>query len=298
MSSMAKVSLDHFRIAADLRRRAPRDDAALGEHEDAIAQRHHEFHVVLDDDEGRAPFDVDGLEPVAQAREHGQVDTAGRLVEQRKARTRHERHRGVKQLLLSVAQAPRLLLGKVLEPEKFEHAVRRRGKPSIGWADQAREHVAPVLLARQDQIVAHAQLREDLKELKGAADAQPIEVAGTQSRHRTAVEMHITRARPQLSEDAVEQRRLATAVGTDDAEYLAFVDLERHPVDRDNAAEALLEVAHGEHWTHRAPSLCTAGSGRVTGASAAPLPAGLVRRSTSPSRPEGHNAISTITRTA
>src|SRR5262249_43188440 len=140
------------------------------------------------------------------------------------------------------------------------------------------------------QIVAHAQLREDLKKLKGPADAQPIEVAGTQPRHRTAVEMHIACTRPQLSEDAVEQRRLAAAVGTDDAENLAFVYLERHPVDRDDAAEALLEVAHWEHRTHHAPSLCTAASGRVTGASAAPLPAGIIKRSARPSRPEGHNA--------
>src|SRR5262245_32370424 len=110
--------------------------------------------------------------------------------------------------------------------------------------------------------------------------------------------MHIARARPQLPENAVEQRRLAAAVGTDDAEYLASVDVERHPVDRDDAAEALLEVAHREHRSHRAPSPGTAASGRVTGASAAPLPAGLVRRSARPSRPEGHSAISTITRTA
>src|SRR5262249_31343002 len=133
---------------------------------------------------------------------------------------------------------------------------------------------------------------------KRAAHAQPVEVAWTQARYRTAVELHVACGRPQLSEDAVEQRRLTAAVGTYDAENLAVVDVEGHPVDRDDAAEALLEVAHREHRTQRPPSLCTAASGRVTVASAAPLAVGLVRRSARPSRPEGQNAISTITSTA
>ena len=65
---MAKIGFDHFGIAAHLRRTALRDDAALGEHEDAIAQRHDELHVVLDHHEGRALLAVDRLEPLAQAR--------------------------------------------------------------------------------------------------------------------------------------------------------------------------------------------------------------------------------------
>ena len=39
----------------------------------------------------------------------------------------------------------------------------------------------------------------------------------------TAVELHLAAARLELPEDAVEQRRLAAAVRTDDAENLAFI---------------------------------------------------------------------------
>src|SRR3979411_3439044 len=98
MSSVTKISLDHFRVPADVRRTTARDDAALGEHEDAIAQRHDEFHIVLYDDEGRAPLDVDRLQPVAQARQHCQIDAPGRLIEQGKAGARHEYHTGAHQL--------------------------------------------------------------------------------------------------------------------------------------------------------------------------------------------------------
>src|SRR5687767_191679 len=58
-NSVSKIGLDHGRIGADLLRRAFRDDAALGQHQDARAQRHDEFHVVLDHHEGGAPCSVD-----------------------------------------------------------------------------------------------------------------------------------------------------------------------------------------------------------------------------------------------
>src|SRR3954462_718747 len=111
MSSVTKVSLDHFRIPADVGWTTARDDADLGEHEDAIAQRHDEFHVVLDDHERRAPLDVDRFQPVAQARQHRQIDAAGRFIEQGKAGARYECHCGVEQFLLAVAQAAGLLVG-------------------------------------------------------------------------------------------------------------------------------------------------------------------------------------------
>src|SRR6476660_7101593 len=95
MSSVTKISLDHFRVPADVGRKTARDDAALGEHEDAIAQRHDEFHVVLNDHECRAPLDVDRLQPVTQARQHGQIDAAGRFIEQGKTGARYECHCGV-----------------------------------------------------------------------------------------------------------------------------------------------------------------------------------------------------------
>src|SRR5262249_10479194 len=97
-----------------------------------------------------------------------------------------------------------------------------------------------------------------------------------------------------------EQGRLAAAVGTDDAEDLALVHVERHAVDRDDTAEALLQIAHGEDGAHRAPSRPPASSaGTVSAARGRPLPAaGFSSPATRPSRPEGETTISNITSTA
>src|SRR2546423_6139964 len=55
--SVAKICLDDFRVAAHVGGMAFRDDAAFGQHHDARAQRHDEFHIVLDHHEGPPLFD-------------------------------------------------------------------------------------------------------------------------------------------------------------------------------------------------------------------------------------------------
>src|SRR5260370_40355439 len=62
ISSLAKVSLHDFRIAPHVRRIALRDDAALGEPQGAVAQRHDEFHHVPDHAQSRARLAIDALE--------------------------------------------------------------------------------------------------------------------------------------------------------------------------------------------------------------------------------------------
>src|SRR5207302_9078982 len=78
----------------------------------------------------------------------------------------------------------------------------------------------------------------------------PIQVARAHPGHRLPVEMHAAGARLQLSEDAVEERRLAAAVRADDAEDLAFLDSERNAIDRHDAAEALLQLAYFQDRAH------------------------------------------------
>ena len=51
-------------------------------------------------------------------------------------------------------------------------------RPGVARAEQARQHASPMLLAGEDQVLAHGQLREDLQQLEGAADAQPVESEG------------------------------------------------------------------------------------------------------------------------
>ena len=184
-----------------------------------------------------------------------EIDAAGRLVEQHEARPGHERHRGVEQLLLAVAQAAGLLVGEVLEPEEARSSGRPRAdKPGVARAEQARRACVP-------WCSWPARIRFS-RTVSCGKTCSSWKVRLTPSRLRSQGRMPVTarpsrrtspRARLQLAEDAVEQRRLAAAVRADDAEDLAFVDVERHAVDGDDAAEALLQVAHLEHGAHRAP---------------------------------------------
>ena len=161
-------------------------------------------------------------------------------------------------------------------------------------APNSRVTIVPLCsCAGENQVLAHGQLGEDLQQLERAADAEPVEVARPHAGDGAAVELHLAGTRPELAEDAVEQRRLAAAVRPDDAEDLALVDVERHAVDGLDAAEAL---ARG-----RAPSgQCSSQAGRLARERAARQGrAGRsARRPAAPSRPARSRAGSSFRRSA
>src|SRR5215212_8468691 len=217
MASVAKVRLDHFGIAPHVDRIALGDDAAFGEHHDARAQRHDEFHIVLDHHEGRALLAIDRFQPVTQVRQHREIDAARRLVEQHEPWPGHERHRGIEQLLLAVAERTRLLIGNMREPAELDHAIRVARETRVASPEQPRHHRAPVLLRGEDEVLAHGKLREDLQELERAAHAEPVEIAWPHSGDGAAIQSHLAGGRVQLPENAVEKSRFAAAVRSDDA---------------------------------------------------------------------------------
>ena len=133
------------------------------------------------------------------------------------------------------------------ELEEFDHPVGGAAEARVARTDETREHRALVLLPGKNEIFAHREPRKDLQQLEGAADAEPVEVARAHAGDGPSVEPHLALARRQLAEDAVEQGRLAAAVGADDAEDLALAHLEGNAVDRSDAAEALLDVGDFEH---------------------------------------------------
>src|SRR5262249_26922876 len=163
-------------------------------------------------------------------------------------------------------------------------------KPGIRRAEQAREHRTLVLLGGEEKILVHGELGEHLEQLKRAAHTQAIEIARAHARDDAAVEPHLALARRQLAENAVEQGRLAAAVGADDPQNLALVDVERHAIDRQDAAEALAQVTHLQHGAHDAASaVAVAAAGALRGGAPAK------RCATSPMMPRGLNVISTMT---
>ena len=158
-----------------------------------------------------------------QIAEHGQVDAAGRLVEQHEARPGHEGHRGVEQLLLAVGQAAGLLVGEMPEPEEVDHLVGRRPEARHRAARTAATASCPDAPARPGSgSRAPISCGKTCSSWKVRLTPSRLRSQGRMPVTSLAVDLDLAVGRLQLAEDAVEQGRLAAAVRADDAEDLAL----------------------------------------------------------------------------
>src|SRR5262249_33938927 len=55
---LAEIGLPHLGIGPDRLRRAGRDDAAIDQHRDAIGQREHRLHIMLDQQNGELALEL------------------------------------------------------------------------------------------------------------------------------------------------------------------------------------------------------------------------------------------------
>jgi len=74
-------------------------------------------------------------------------------------------------------------------------------------------------------------------------DASSQRVAGARQRHRLAAETQFAMIRAQVSDENLEQRRLAGAVLADDRVRLAVADREGDIAQRGDRAERLADLA-------------------------------------------------------
>src|ERR1022692_5331204 len=88
-------------------------------------------------------------------------------------------------------------------------------------------------------MVAHTELGEHLDALERTPDAEPGAPVGGETIDGLAVESHAAPVGTQLTAQAVEQRRLAGAIGPHEAEDLTRLHRHGDVVQRLNTAEAL-----------------------------------------------------------
>src|SRR5207249_4127505 len=134
------------------------------------------------------------------------------------------------------------------------------------------------LLRRRNQVVAHGELDEHLQRLERSPHAAPRQLERRHAGDVLAAELDAARRGLDLTEDAVEERRLSRAVWPDDADDLARSDLEAHAIDGLDRAVLLAHMLHFEERSHRA----------------APFD---LKRSPSESMPPGSQIISATTAT-
>src|SRR5262245_55276393 len=102
-------------------------------------------------------------------------------------------------------------------------------------------------MAPRHDVLEDGHSAEELSGLEGAREAARGDAAGRLPRDGGAVEPYFAASGLHEAADHVEQRRLAGAVGSDDAADLTAVDREIDPVERANAAESNREIADLEY---------------------------------------------------
>jgi hypothetical protein len=145
----------------------------------------------------------------------------------------HERHGQLHPLLIAVRERDELLLHPLAEAEPL--------KPAAA-GDGGSRRVEPVEAREVGDLVEQPHLRIQAPLLRHVPEPQTVHVAYRMSspRDRTAV-------RREDPHHCSHRRRLAGAVAADEPDDLALTDTERHAVERDQLAEALVQVCHLEH---------------------------------------------------
>jgi hypothetical protein len=106
-------------------------------------------------------------------------------------------------------------------------------------------------MAAEHDVLAHAHGPEQRQVLKGPADAEGGDAVGRRLHQRAALETDRAFAERVEAREAVEERRLAGAVRSDEADDAAAADGEGHLVQRRDAAEADRDVGDLEQGLRR-----------------------------------------------
>src|SRR5437870_943492 len=250
---VAQIGFDHRGVTLDVRGRAQRDELAEVQHRDAIAKVHDERHVVLDQEDGEAEARANATNEPAQAPLLPAIHAGGGLVEQKQLGLQRQGARDLEPALVAVGEVAGPLVGTVGEADQLEQrqgpATRlallgaRRGQPDHAAHEAARRpHVT-----RDHHVLERRELAEQTHVLKRARDAEAGDAEGPQARDVTALIPEPAGGGRAEARDEIEQRRLAGAVGPDQAEELAALHGERHAAHRHDTAEAAGERLHRQH---------------------------------------------------
>ncbi len=196
------------RWRADLR------DPTLVHHGDARRHRHRLLLIVRDVDERRADVAVDlrqlDLQPLAEL----QVERAERLVEQQHRRSVDERARDRDPLLLAARELAGQPIAEVFEPDERERLLDPAGR-------LARRHLRH--LETEADVVPHRHVREERVRLEDRVDAAAVR---RQPVDALVADLDLAADRVHEAADQIQRRRLSAARRAEQAEELAFADVE------------------------------------------------------------------------
>ena len=211
-----------------------------------VGELKHPVDVVLD--QQHRQIGRDALDDGADALALGRGKAGERLVQQQHARRGGERHAHVEQALAAIGQHAGLGLFDAGEAEIADGGVGlgidRVDRQRIGDGIEAAR--MPRLHGEAD-VFADAERRKQVGDLERAADAGARDLLRRMPGDRLAQQRYRAFVRRIHARQQIERRGLAGAVGADQRMQRAVGDGDVDALHRLDAAEALDDVAGGQH---------------------------------------------------
>ena len=165
-----------------------------------------------------------------------------RLVEQQQLGVLHQQHADLEPLLLPVAQVAGQTPHMLAQVDGLQHLEQAVALCRIEREEHRGAHRL-VGFQRQLQVLEHGELLEHRRLLELAPDAHLRDLGfGVAQQVDRAAEENPPLIGPRLAGDDVHHRRLAGAVGADDAAQLTRRNVERQIIDRLEAVETHAHV--------------------------------------------------------
>ena len=258
----AEIGLDHLRVLLHLCRRSLGDLLAVVEHRHAVGDPHHDFHVVLDEQDGQVFFLPKARDERREVGRLLRVHPRGRLVEEDELRLGRERTGHLEPSLVAVGEVPRprfpLVSLEAAEREQLAGAFcgfalfpLDTGRPQNALDNPALESG----MHPDHHVLPRSHLLEQTDVLEGPSDPPLGDRMRRLAGHVVTCEHDLPAGRLVDAREAVEERGLAGAVRADQADDRPLGDVEIDVVDGDQAPELLPHLGRDEEVAHSGPPL-------------------------------------------
>ena len=256
LALVAEVGLDHRGILPHLFRRAVRDGHAVVEDENFVGDRHHHFHVMLDQKHGE-PAIANASDQANHVQRLLRVHARRGLVEKQQPRFRGQRAGDLEPPLLAVGEAGGNGIGAVGEPDEIEAGERLRAllvllRAELPRAKKQRQRRERTMLELRDEhILQHGHLRKQPDVLESARQPEPANAMRRAPGNLAPVDPDRAAIGTVDAAEAIEEGGLARAVRADDADDAVRADAEIDLLHGLQPAEGLAQVARFQQRGHR-----------------------------------------------
>ena len=199
--------------------------------------------VLLDQKYGQSVLRVERFERIEDLPHDQRRKTKRRFVEQQEPRPAHQRARNRKHLLFAAGQgtaALREALRKMREQRQYTLEITAE----FGGLGDDRAHL---------QVFQHRHAGKDAAPFGRVGELQARDAVRLQMRNVVTVEGDRAGPRARLAADGHHQSRFAGAVGADQRDDLAFVDVEIDAFERPDPAVERLDTADGKKRRRHEP---------------------------------------------